>query len=113
MHLLSRVLPDLSRRVADDNFSLRLGFADVPRLHTLLEAVSAEQHEALRRGVRIHAGAFSWEAHGTAYEHLRYSLCLRAARAERTQIQACYHMRPQTLPRTKITRGGVHGYIGL
>ena len=57
--------------------------------------------------------AFSWEGlHGRAYEHLVYALCLRAARMEGSPVQACYHLRPPTLPRVQVTRGGERGWVG-
>lgn len=95
------------------NFSLRLGSEDVPILHEILAEITPERHEALRRGVRLHAAAFSWDGeHGRAYEHLRFSLCQRAARAEGKPEVACFHLRPSTLPRTRYARGGVQGWHG-
>eukprot|EP00966_Prymnesium_polylepis_P310567 7175396-Prymnesium_polylepis.2 len=71
-------------------FSLSFNRSEIPTLHTRLAAVSDAAHERMRRAVVEHAAAFSWHdggARGTAYEHVRYSLCLRAG-------LPCHHLRP-------------------
>ena len=107
------VLQPFEELLPYDNFSLRLSLDDVPQLPTLLEAVTDEQHAALRRGVRLHAAAFGWDAaSGAAYDHLRYALCLRATHADALDAQACYHLRPASLPRVQVSHGGFRGWVG-
>ena len=71
-------------------FSLRYAHADIPTLHEKLAAISPARHGAMRAAGARHAAAFNWREDGSAYEHTRYTLCLRAG-------VPCEHLRPAAL----------------
>ena len=76
-----------------DEFSLRIRSHDaIPTLHRTLAAVGAREHARLRQGVRRWAHAFNWhDEKGSAYEYIRYALCLRSGSA------ACAALQPAAL----------------